>query len=138
MPGVSGVTVVTMLVCFVYFAREAAGALGARHSLRPLLLRAAKQFCKTRAHRAARSRRCDVIARSTTLGNASKVTLADAKIHARKVFDLAAAKINPATQRTKAAVKASQTFDRYVDPFLAALKIEWAAKYYNDNARALK
>jgi len=36
MPGCSGVTVVTMLVCFVYFAREAAGALRARHSLRPL------------------------------------------------------------------------------------------------------
>jgi integrase len=73
----------------------------------------------------------------TTLGNASKVTLADAKIHARKVFDLAAAKINPATQRTKAAAKASQTLDRYIDPFLAAFKSEWAAKYYNDNARAL-
>jgi hypothetical protein len=27
-----------------YFAREAAGALSARHSLRPLLSRAAKQF----------------------------------------------------------------------------------------------
>src|SRR5258708_116854 len=39
MPGRSGVTVVTMLVCFVYFAREAAGALGARHSLRPLISR---------------------------------------------------------------------------------------------------
>jgi len=26
-----------MLVCFVYFAREAAGALSARHSLRPQL-----------------------------------------------------------------------------------------------------
>jgi hypothetical protein len=37
MPGDSGVTVVTMLVCFFYFAREAAGALGARHSLRPLI-----------------------------------------------------------------------------------------------------
>jgi Arm DNA-binding domain len=74
----------------------------------------------------------------TTLGNASKVTLADAKTHARKVFDLAAAKINPSTQRTKAAAKASQTFDRYVDPFLAAFKSEWAAKYYNDNARALR
>src|SRR5258706_12425086 len=30
-----------------YFAREAAGALSARHSLRPLLLRAAKQFLQT-------------------------------------------------------------------------------------------
>jgi hypothetical protein len=36
MPGDSGVTVVTMLVCFLHFAREAAGASGARHSLRPL------------------------------------------------------------------------------------------------------
>jgi integrase len=74
----------------------------------------------------------------TTLGNASKVSLADAKVHAKKVFDLVAAKINPATQRTKAAAKASQTFDRYIDPFLAAFKNEWATKYYNDNSRALK
>jgi hypothetical protein len=36
MPGVSGVTVVTMLVCLFHFAREAAGASSARHSLRPL------------------------------------------------------------------------------------------------------
>jgi hypothetical protein len=36
MPGVSGVTVVTMLVCFFYFACEAAGASSARHSLHPL------------------------------------------------------------------------------------------------------
>src|SRR5437773_12203836 len=36
MPGRSGVTVVTMLVCLFYFACEAAGALRARHSLRPL------------------------------------------------------------------------------------------------------
>jgi hypothetical protein len=35
MPGSSGVTVVT-ISCAFYFAREAAGALGARHSLRPL------------------------------------------------------------------------------------------------------
>jgi integrase len=74
----------------------------------------------------------------TTLGNASKVTLADAKVHAKKVFDLVAAKVNPATQRTKAAAKASQTFDRYIDPFLTYFKDEWATKYYNDNRRALK
>src|SRR5260370_33277551 len=37
MSGVSGVTVVTALVCFLHFAREAAGALAARHSLRPLI-----------------------------------------------------------------------------------------------------
>src|SRR5579872_7520390 len=36
MPGRTGVTVVTMLVCLFYFAYEAAGALVARHSLRPL------------------------------------------------------------------------------------------------------
>jgi len=38
MPGESGVTVVTMLVCFFQIAREAAGAAGARHSLRPLII----------------------------------------------------------------------------------------------------
>lgn len=74
----------------------------------------------------------------TTLGDASKVTLSDAKTHARRIFDLVAAKINPATQRTKAAAKASQTFDRYIDPFLTAFKSEWATKYYNDNKRALE
>src|ERR1700730_9004891 len=37
MPGDSGVTVVTMLVCSFYFACEAAGASCARHSLRPLI-----------------------------------------------------------------------------------------------------
>src|SRR5258706_11697944 len=36
MPGRSGVTVVTTLVC-LFFTHEAAGALGARHSLRPLI-----------------------------------------------------------------------------------------------------
>src|SRR5271169_7142862 len=36
MPGVSGVTVVTMLVCSFHFAYEAAGASSARHSLCPL------------------------------------------------------------------------------------------------------
>jgi hypothetical protein len=35
MPGEPGVTVVTTLVCFLFFAREAAGAPSARHSLRP-------------------------------------------------------------------------------------------------------
>jgi hypothetical protein len=37
MPGVSGVTVVTKLVCSFHFACEAAGAARARHSLRPLI-----------------------------------------------------------------------------------------------------
>src|SRR5258708_31230880 len=46
MPGRSGVTVVTMLVCLFYFACEAAGALGTRHSLRPLIS-GRTVFCKT-------------------------------------------------------------------------------------------
>src|ERR1700722_11936305 len=37
MPGDTGVTVVTMLVCFFIFAHKAVGATSARHSLRPLL-----------------------------------------------------------------------------------------------------
>jgi hypothetical protein len=37
MPGVSGVTVVIMLVCFFTFAHKAAGAPSVRHSLRPLI-----------------------------------------------------------------------------------------------------
>jgi hypothetical protein len=36
-PGKSGEPVVNMLVCFTYFAREAAGAAGTRRFLRPLL-----------------------------------------------------------------------------------------------------
>src|ERR1700687_2023225 len=34
--GCSGATVVTTLVCYLHFAREAAGAAGTRHSPRPL------------------------------------------------------------------------------------------------------
>ncbi|MDH2354891.1 integrase arm-type DNA-binding domain-containing protein [Bradyrhizobium sp. SSUT112] len=74
----------------------------------------------------------------TTLGDASKVTLSDAKAHAKRIFDMVAAKINPATHRTKAAAKASQTFDRYIELFLTAFKSEWATKYHNDNKRALE
>ena len=47
MPGRSGVTVVTTLVCF--FTHEAAGALSARHSLRPLSFRRRDVPGKTRA-----------------------------------------------------------------------------------------
>ena len=45
-PGVSGGPVVTMLVCFFTFAREAAGAAGARRSPRPLLFRRAGRHAK--------------------------------------------------------------------------------------------
>src|SRR5260221_9621389 len=56
MPGETGVTVVTMLVCLFYFACEAAGASSARHSLRPLIFRRRDVPGKPRADRAARSR----------------------------------------------------------------------------------
>jgi hypothetical protein len=41
---------------FVFITHEAAGALGTRHSLRPLFSEAQTIFATTRAHRAARSR----------------------------------------------------------------------------------
>src|SRR5260370_570404 len=44
MPGETGVTVVTTLVCLFYFACEAAGASSARHSLRPLISEGATQW----------------------------------------------------------------------------------------------
>ena len=55
MPGDSGATVVTTLVCYQHTAHEAAGATGTRHSPRPLIF-GAKDSCTTRAHRAAGSR----------------------------------------------------------------------------------
>lgn len=74
----------------------------------------------------------------TTLGNAGKITLTDAKAHARQVFDMVAKGINPAVQKSKAAAKAVQTFDRYIDVFLDHFKEDWAPKYYRDTRRALK
>jgi hypothetical protein len=40
---------VTMLVCFLLFTHEAAGASSARHSLRPLIFRERDVHSKTRA-----------------------------------------------------------------------------------------
>lgn len=74
----------------------------------------------------------------TTLGNVAKVSLADAKIHAKKVFDQVAAKIDPAASRAEKAAQVSDTFGRYVDRFLENFKAEWATKYYSDNVRAIK
>jgi hypothetical protein len=54
-PGVSGEPVVTILVCHLHVAREAAGAAGTRLSLRPLFSWA-NASRTTRAHRAAGSR----------------------------------------------------------------------------------
>src|SRR5438270_920626 len=70
MPGETGVTVVTMLVCFFIFACEAAGASRARHSLRPLVLGPMIHASLGR-HRAAGMWRCvsftrDVILRTAT------------------------------------------------------------------------
>src|SRR5258708_16914301 len=56
MPDVSGVTVVTTLVCSFYFACEAAGASRARHSLRPHI--GANGSCTTRALSAPREQVC--------------------------------------------------------------------------------
>ena len=50
---ISGVTVVTTLVCLFYFACEAAGAAGVRHSLRPLIS-GVKVSCTIRAQSAPR------------------------------------------------------------------------------------
>ena len=48
MPECFGVPVVTTLVCFFQFAREAAGATGTRHSLLPLSIEG-HRFGRTRA-----------------------------------------------------------------------------------------
>jgi hypothetical protein len=57
MPGETGVTVVTNS-CVCFFTHEAAGALSARHSLRPLIFRRQDVLDKPRAKPAARSRNC--------------------------------------------------------------------------------
>jgi hypothetical protein len=46
---ISGVTVVTTLVCYLHTAHETTGASGARHSLRPLLGEGGRFEVKTRA-----------------------------------------------------------------------------------------
>src|ERR1700730_14559904 len=56
MLGETGGPVVTTLVCFLFFAREAAGAAGTRHSLRPLFSR--ERSCMNRARSAAGWWRC--------------------------------------------------------------------------------
>src|SRR5258706_2653647 len=66
MPGYSGVPVVTTLVCSLHFAREAVGAAGTRHSLRPLFI---EGHCLAKLGRLAPRERgvvsgFDVIARS--------------------------------------------------------------------------
>ena len=58
-PGISGEPVVTMLVCFIYFAREAAGASNTRLSLRPLLFSREKIRAPARALSAPRE--CGVV-----------------------------------------------------------------------------
>jgi hypothetical protein len=55
-PGISGEPVVTMLVCFITFAREAAGATGTQLSLRHLLCSRDNNRGSTRADHVARGR----------------------------------------------------------------------------------
>jgi hypothetical protein len=57
MPGETGEPVVTMLVWFYFFPREAAGASSTRHSPRPHPF-GGEHSCITRAHRAARTWKC--------------------------------------------------------------------------------
>jgi hypothetical protein len=66
MPGETGVTVVTTLVCFFIFAREAAGASSARHSLRPLLAESGIIETNLAQKHAARMRRCGWTSRQHT------------------------------------------------------------------------
>src|SRR5277367_6346192 len=56
MPGRSGEPVVTMLVCFIYFAREAAGALAHPAFPAPSVIEGI--LCITRTYCAAGTRRC--------------------------------------------------------------------------------
>jgi len=66
MLGETGEPVVTTLVCFILFAREAAGAAGTRHSLRPLFSRDKfrAQLGRIAPQDGGRTSRFDVIARS--------------------------------------------------------------------------
>src|SRR6202051_1285127 len=73
MPGVSGVTVVTNARVY-YTPRAAAGASGARHSLRPRI-RGREVLSKTRAKQAARSRSC--VPRSSCPANGSRECATD-------------------------------------------------------------
>ena len=71
MPGEAGVTVVTMLVRFFIFACEAAGAAGARYSLRPLYFKGRQVQAKL-----ARSERRDrgAVSASDVIGEVRCVT----------------------------------------------------------------
>ena len=87
MPGVSGVTVVTNARVY-YTPRAAAGASGARHSLRPLFSRGRNEQAKPRAKHAARSRTC--ISTSLPATNAKRLrkgaqaTTASAEVNERR------------------------------------------------------
>ena len=76
---ISGVTVVTTLVCFVFYCTRGCGASCARHSLRPLR---AKGPCTTRVNRAAgmrgrvcKRRRCLTIESGKFARRSSSLTL---------------------------------------------------------------
>jgi hypothetical protein len=71
MPGVSGVTVVTMLVWFYFFPREAAAASSARHSLRPHLF-GRTHHARLGRKRAAGTRSCGLFSPRPACGERSK------------------------------------------------------------------
>src|SRR5712672_3557352 len=58
MPGETGVTVVTTLVCLFFITHEAAGASSARHSLRPLISGGGKFRQTSRAWRGEIAKPC--------------------------------------------------------------------------------
>jgi hypothetical protein len=58
MPGETGVTVVTTLVCFFTFCTRGCGRIERPAFPAPSDLQKAKAICITRTHRAARSRNC--------------------------------------------------------------------------------
>jgi hypothetical protein len=58
MPGTPGVIRGELLVCFQFFAHEAAGTSRARHSLRPLNAKGGTFYMNLREILAARSRSC--------------------------------------------------------------------------------
>src|SRR5881396_4285620 len=62
MPGRSGVTVVTTLVCFVFYRTRGCGRIARPAFPAPSDFQGRMVFAKTRTHRAARTRSRDVIA----------------------------------------------------------------------------
>lgn len=72
-----------------------------------------------------------------TIGNVAKINLDDAQARAKRIFDLAASGVNPATVKAETERKVSQRIVPLIERFLAAKKSGWSEKYYGDTHRAL-